>query len=1268
MRIFKYIKKSWLAVVGCFLLLIVQAVCDLSLPTYTSNIVNVGISQGGVPDAVPEQMRASTFDFMLERMTPEDRAAAEQSYTADKNGIYQLNGTADRVALDAMFRAAIAQEAQALAGGGTYTAEEFVRAIQILGAEIPLDESTLRLLYYDYFTEGKTEPMTAETFLRFLQNDVVNSPALGGPALGGQMDEDMKAGMAQLGMFADAKALQKPMNAKELGGMFGMEEDQAGQLMLLYFTVHGGAETEALSLKTFADFLVDDVSKQPEYAEMMDANTLAQVEQMKAFTDPALINKPLSYTELAELMGMEAEQVKLLYVYEQSQDSAYRPTSMAMGDFVTYLAGQAANPLFASQMGADAASQMKLLGQFSTKAGIEQQRTSTGMAALFGMEKSMLDPIYTMYRVSHVRLNNTMSAKEFVDYAVTDLSRNPLFQSQFNEETTKPLAMLNGMMDAVLAGGRYTYTQVANLMDMDAAMIKLVFAMRESGNREIDRKLSPLEAVTFLTENSAALGGMGGGGTAAQLKMAQGLMQGTLENKTYTPAELSALMGMEQAAMEPLFLLYQSKYGDTSGWKLAPQPFVDFLADEALANEEVAGQMDKDAAAMLGTAKALTDAVVSGKAYTSKEMEELMGGFGGGMDANSIDLLYMFHASTQHSNPEWKLSIEQLLDFLSNDMVNDPRFSAMMSPEMKDGISGINTQMTESISLDTMDFSNELVQQQVAVRFLKSEYTALGMDMGKLQRDYMFRVGFQMVLLVLVSTIAAIFSTMLASYAAAKNSFLLREKIYDRILSFSNAEVDKFSTASLITRSTNDIQQIQMAIVMMLRIVLYAPILGVGGVLKVLQTNTGMGWVIAMSVGILMVVVSLLVSVAMPKFKALQVMVDKVNLVSREILTGLPVIRAFTREKEEEERFDKANKSLMKTQLFVNRIMSIMMPLMMFFMNTVAMLIIWVGGHRIQDGNMEVGDMLAFITYTIQIVMAFMMLSLISIILPRAGVAAQRVEEVLETEPSIVNAPETQPLGKVEGVVQFNDVSFHYPSSGENALRHITFTAKPGETTAIIGSTGSGKTTLVSLLPRLFDVTDGSVTLDGKDIRTLDIKELRENIGFVPQKGNLFSGTIESNIKFSDKTMDDAAMERAAEIAQATDFISRKEEGYADPISQGGTNVSGGQKQRLSIARALARKAKVLVFDDSFSALDFKTDAALRRSLAQNSGDSTVIIVAQRISTVLHANQIVVLHEGEIAGIGTHRELMERCEIYADIAKSQLNASELGVKEGDKNG
>jgi len=1180
MQIFRYLKKSWPAVIGCFLLLVVQAVCDLSLPTYTSNIVNVGISQGGIPDAAPEQIRGGTLETMRDMMAPEDSALVKKNYALGDDGIFHLDKAADRAALDAILRDVIVREAQVLVGDNTYTPEELARVIQMLGADVPLDESTLRLLYYDYFAEGQTEPMTAEAFLRFLQNDVADSPAAA------QMGEEAKAGIERLGQFADAQALQKPMNAEELGAMFGMDEAQAKQLLLLYFTTYGGAETEALSLRAFVNFLVEDVSQNPEYAGTMDKNALAQMERMKAFTDPAVINKPVTYTQLAELMGMDAEQVKLLYVFEKSRDDAYQPEPMALGAFVKYLESQTENPLFAQQLGAQATTLVKLLGR------------------------------------------------------------------------------LSGIMNAVTRGKTYTPEQIANLANMEPAMIKLIFALRESETKAVNWKLSPLQAVTFLSENSDSFGDMPGGGDIEQIKMAQSLMRGALTDKKYTPGELASLPGMDRNAIEKLFLLYQNEHGDTGGWKLPPQTFIDFMSRDVLTNAAYAERMD-GAAGALGAAKALIDAVVSGEEYTAGEMAGLMGGFGDAMDAGSIEMLYLLYASKEHSDPGWKMSIMQLLDFLGNEVVNDPRFSSMLNAETKESISGVKTQLTESISLANVDFSNELVQQQVAVRFLSGEYTAIGMDMGKLQRDYMFRMALQMILLVLLSTVAAIFSTMLASFAAAKNSFVLRGKIYEKILSFSSAEIDRFSTASLITRSTNDIQQIQMAMVMMLRIVLYAPILGIGGVIKVAQTKTGMGWVIAMAVGIVMSVVAVLVAVAMPKFKALQVMVDKVNLISREILTGLPVIRAFTREKEEETRFDKANRALMGTQLFVNRGMSIMMPIMMFFMNAVAMLIIWVGGHGIEAGNMEVGDMMAFITYTIQIVMAFMMLSLISIILPRAGVAAQRVEEVLEAEPRIVNAPDAKPVGKIEGVVRFDDVSFHYPGCAEDALKDITFTARPGETTAVIGSTGSGKTTLVSLLPRLFDVTGGSVTLDGRDIRALDLTELRSHIGFVPQRGNLFSGTIESNIKFSDEDMDDEKMKWAAEIAQAAEFISRKEEGYAAPIAQGGTNVSGGQKQRLSIARALARGAKVLVFDDSFSALDFKTDASLRRALAQNSGDATVIIVAQRISTVLHAHQIVVLHEGRIVGIGTHRELMERCEIYADIAKSQLNARELGVEEAE---
>ena len=554
MQIFRYLKKSWLAVAGCFLLLVVQAVCDLSLPTYTSNIVNVGISQGGIPDAVPEQLRGSTLEIMRELMPPEDGAVVEQSYTADSDDLYHLNETADRAALDSIFRGVIVQEAQVLVGDNTYTPGELMRVIQMLGTDMPLDESTLHLLYYDYFSEGETEPMTAEAFLRFLQNDVVNSPALGA-----QMDADTKAGIEKLGQFADAQALKKPMNADALSGVFGMDEAQVKQLLLLYFTTYGGASTGALPLRSFADFLVDDVSKNPEYAGMMDENTLAQVRQMKAFTDPAVINKPVTYTELAKLMGMDAEQVKLLYVYEKSRDSAYKPGAMAMGDFITYLAGQAKNPLFTAQLGADAAAQLQLLGQFANKASIEEQRDSAGMAALFGMEKTAMDPIYALYRVVNVSLfSNTMSAKEFVDYVVSDVSGNPLFQSQMNADLTKQLTMLQGMMDAVLGGGKYTYTQIAALMDIDPAMIKLVFALRESETQAGNWKLSPLGAVTFLSENSASFGSMLGGDMAAQIKMAQSLMQGALAGKKYTPKELSALLGMDANVLEKLFLLRQN--------------------------------------------------------------------------------------------------------------------------------------------------------------------------------------------------------------------------------------------------------------------------------------------------------------------------------------------------------------------------------------------------------------------------------------------------------------------------------------------------------------------------------------------------------------------------------------------------------------------------------------------------------------------------------------------------------------------------------------
>ncbi|SCJ42365.1 Probable multidrug resistance ABC transporter ATP-binding/permease protein YheI [uncultured Flavonifractor sp.] len=557
---------------------------------------------------------------------------------------------------------------------------------------------------------------------------------------------------------------------------------------------------------------------------------------------------------------------------------------------------------------------------------------------------------------------------------------------------------------------------------------------------------------------------------------------------------------------------------------------------------------------------------------------------------------------------------------------------------------------------------SDMIVEQKALLFVKEEYAAMGLDLDQIQMNYLLSTGGKMLGIALLMAVAAILVGLLASRTAAQLGMSLRGDVFKTVMSFSNTEIDKFSTASLITRSTNDIQQVQMVVVLMLRIVIYAPILGIGGIIKVATTHTGMEWIIAVAVGSALVLVALLMSLALPKFKRMQTLVDKMNLVSREILTGLPVIRAFSREKHEEKRFDLANLDLKKTQLFTNRVMTFMMPMMMLLMNGVSILIVWNGGHGIDAGTMQVGDMIAFITYTMQIVMSFLMIAMIAIFLPRASVAAGRIDEVLQTKPVIRDKRKVKDNTKEQwqGVVAFEDVSFRYPDAGADVLEHITFTAKPGQATAIIGSTGSGKSTLLNLIPRFFDVSYGRITMDGVDIRDLSQHKLHELLGYVPQKGVLFSGDIESNLKFGGADITDQAMEEAAEIAQAKEFIDSKPDGYQTPIAQGGTNVSGGQKQRLSIARAIAKNPRVFLFDDSFSALDYKTDVILRRALNEKVKDATVIIVAQRISTILHADQIVVLDEGKIAGIGTHEELMKNCPTYQEIARSQLSAAELG--------
>ena len=594
------------------------------------------------------------------------------------------------------------------------------------------------------------------------------------------------------------------------------------------------------------------------------------------------------------------------------------------------------------------------------------------------------------------------------------------------------------------------------------------------------------------------------------------------------------------------------------------------------------------------------------------------------------------------------------------------QFAAMaQAPDVREML---QNQLSTAISQLDATMADNLSSQ--AVLLVGLEYEAQG-TAHDVQMAYLLRIGGQMLGLTLLMVAAAVAVGFIASRVSAAIGRDLRREVFATVVGYSNAEIERFSTASLITRTTNDIQQVQFVCVILLRMVAYAPILGIGGILHVAAGNTGLEWIIFAAVAALLVLITILMNLAMPKFKLMQTLVDRMNLVSREILTGIMPIRAFSREKFEEARFDKANRDLMSTQLFTNRTMTAMMPFMTLIMNGTSLLIVWFGGKAMDLGTMQVGEMIAFITYTMQIVMSFLMLAMVAVMLPRAGVAAERIDEVIRTpatihDPDAAAAEPTMKRKNWNGEVEFKDVSFCYPGADSDALEHISFTAKPGQTTAIIGSTGCGKSTLLNLIPRFYDVTGGAVCIDGVDVREMPQATLHDLMGYVPQKGVLFSGTIESNLKFAGEHITDEDVRTAAGIAQAAEFIDAKPEGYASPIAQGGSNVSGGQKQRLSIARAIAKKPRIYLFDDSFSALDYKTDVALRRALKAQTDNATVIIVAQRISTVLHANRILVLDEGRIVGDGTHAQLLESCPEYQEIARSQLSQKELNLsKEGE---
>lgn len=623
------------------------------------------------------------------------------------------------------------------------------------------------------------------------------------------------------------------------------------------------------------------------------------------------------------------------------------------------------------------------------------------------------------------------------------------------------------------------------------------------------------------------------------------------------------------------------------------------------------------------------------------------------VDSACMKGLMMYYYPYQMVNSDEDNEIKTGLDKMGITLDEMPEeMWAQIGEQMKPTVDGM---------LDSM---GENYMESTAIACTRICYDSFGYDYKAGQMSYLKWAAVKMLGMSLLMAAAAVLIGLVASRVAASVACGLREKVFNKVIAFSDAEINKFSTASLITRSTNDVQQIQMVTVMMLRMVLYAPILSIGGIVKVVENGAGMGWVIFIGIAAVVILMGTLMVIAMPKFKVMQTLVDRVNLVSREILTGIPVIRAFGREEREEERFDEANKDLTKNTLFVNRVMTFAMPILMFIMYAISILIEWVAAHKIDAGVLQVGSMTAFITYTMLIIMSFLMLSMMSVMLPRASVAADRIQEIIDTDVTVQDAAGANKLEAPRGVVKYDNVAFAYPGADENVLENISFEAKPGQTTAIIGSTGCGKSTLVQLLPRFYDVTEGSITIDGQDIRDLTMESVRQNIGFVPQKGILFSGTIASNIRFGAPDASDEDVKLAAEIAQASDFIEEKEHGYDSAVAQGGGNVSGGQKQRLAIARAIARKPKILIFDDSFSALDFKTDVAVRKALGEHVNDSTVFIVAQRVSTILSADQILVLDEGTIVGKGTHKELMQTCEEYRQIAESQLSPSEIVASLG----
>ncbi len=1275
-RILKNLKNYKKQVAIIFVLLIIQAICDLALPNYTSDMIDTGIQNNGIVYAVPQRLSASSFNAMQMLMT--DGEAADWQSAYEQNGdVYNLKAGAGIEALDKEFTTPIAiyymvsqadfsQMNSSGSSGFNLSGADFSAVL----SELSIDDAQFHTLVgailpaIDWNTVQNTYGLQKETVVAVLnrlgadtlkklsasmgggtQVDIenlidmskVNSAAMTS-ALGIDKDNPDIAGLITRYQLTDAnfKALLKviapAIDKKAVNKTLGVNEKALNILLdsLSISTVEKltSLRADSLDIMSLIDFSKVDFAKlmavmgtetgDMDIQKMMEGMTEAQKETVLRAVLPAIKRDALS-----EQTGMSRKLVDAMLDGLSSAEllqlmSADMNFNLSAADFIACVDVTRVDPVtLFSALGTSASdilsggsmsdAEMQLVidvvlpavdpKKLSEKTGLPEKVSEIFLA---NVDKETLSKFMSAGDDGEKPVAIDMS--KCIDYSKIDYQT--LFGVVGSDYTNFDLSkmtekQLDSLMDIILPAVKWeSVTEMTGFSK--GTVTKLLDALGASGIKKIAAVMKggtkSLDITGFLDFSDIDM---------EKALTAAGLDMGTLLDRSgITDDELQTLLNALSRAID---------------WDKAEEQFgIDKETAEIVLKSLTVDSAKKLLAfAGSGAMPDVTGLIDSGKIKSSELMTAL------GIDTSSFEKM-------ANSLPK------------------------AFQPMMKTMMQSVRTQMDGKVS--SLGAS---ILHSSAVAFVKAEYTRLGTDLNGMQSDYLWKMGSRMLAMTLLMMLTAILIGYIASRTGAGVGRDLRERVFGRVVSFSSFDIDKFSTASLITRSTNDIQQVQFVTSMLLRFALYAPIMSIGGIIMVAKTGADMWWIIAVAIGTILSVAGILAAITMPKFKKMQTLIDKVNLISREILTGLPVIRAFGREDEEEERFDGSNKDLTKTMLFTGRMMSAMFPLLMIAMYLLAISIVWISAHRIDAGTLEVGSMTAFITYAIMIVMGFLMLTFISIMLPRAAVAAGRIQEIIDTEPSVKDALETGEITDKKGIVTFDHVSFAYPGAEAETLTDITFSALPGRTTAIIGSTGCGKSTLINLIPRFYDATAGTVAVDGKDVKSITQHELREMIGYVPQKGVLFSGTIASNLRFGSPDASEEEVREAAAIAQADGFIEEKEEQYEAPIAEGGSNVSGGQKQRLSIARAIAKNPKIYIFDDSFSALDFKTDAALRRALAPKVAESTVIIVAQRISTVLYAEQIIVLDEGKVAGIGTHGQLMQSCPVYSQIALSQLSQKEL---------